>query len=97
MKALYKPFGLLASVLGGLLASALFGRLWKAITGDDEKPKPTDHDRSWGEVLTAAALQGAVYGGVKALLDRAGAAGFARATGAWPGEETTGTTSQETT
>jgi len=95
MTSLYRPFGILASVLGGILASALFSKLWTAVTGQDEKPKPTDYDRGWGEILTAAALQGAVYGGVKALVDRAGATGFAHATGAWPGEG--GPSTQETT
>ena len=85
-RIVYKPFGLLVSVLGGILASAVFSRLWKAVSGEKDKPKPTDYDRGWGEILTAAAMQGAVYGGVKALFDRAGATGFARATGAWPGE-----------
>ena len=84
--ALYKPFGILVSVLGGILASMAFSRLWRVVSGEEDKPSATDYDRSWGEVLTAAAMQGAVYGGVKALVDRAGAAGFARATGAWPGE-----------
>jgi hypothetical protein len=99
MTALYKPFSILVSVLGGLLASALFGKLWKAATGEDQKPKPTDYGRGWGEVLTAAALQGAVAGGVKAVFNRAGATGFARATGAWPGEggPTTASNVQETT
>jgi hypothetical protein len=86
IKALYKPFGLLASVAGGVLAGKIFSMVWQAVTGEDEKPKPTDYDRGWGEVLAAAAVQGAVFGGVKALVDRAGAAGFAKATGEWPGE-----------
>jgi Protein of unknown function (DUF4235) len=81
----YKPISLLISVLGGVLASMLFTRVWKAITGQDEKPSPTDYHRGWGEVLAAAVMQGAVYGFVKALLDRAGAHGYARATGEWPG------------
>ncbi len=86
MKLLYKPFGLIFGVLGGLLASALFTRLW-ALSGHDDgkKPKPTDRQRGWGEVAAGAALHGAVYGTVKALVDRAGATGYARATGTWPG------------
>ena len=36
-------------------------------------------------MLASAAVHGAVFGTVKALLDRAGAKGFERATGAWPG------------
>jgi hypothetical protein len=35
--------------------------------------------------LAAATVQGAVFGGVKAAVDRAGATGFAHLTGAWPG------------
>jgi hypothetical protein len=86
MKAVYKPFGLIVSVLGGLLASALFTRVWRAIADEDESPHAKDRDRGWYEVLLAAVIQGALFGGVKALVDRAGATGFARATGTWPGK-----------
>ena len=87
MKALYKPFGLLVSVLGGLVAGALFKQVWRAVAGEDDAPKATDKERGWGEVIAAAAVQGALFGAVKALVDRAGATGFARATGTWPGDE----------
>jgi hypothetical protein len=86
LKAVYKPFGLVFSVLGGLLASALFARVWRAIADEDESPHPKDADRGWWEVLLAAMVQGALFGGVKALVDRAGATGFARLTGTWPGK-----------
>lgn len=39
----------------------------------------------WGEIAASAALQGAVMAGTKAVVDRAGATGFAKATGTWPG------------
>ena len=87
MKALYKPFGLLISVLGGLLAGALFKQVWRAVAGEDDAPNATDKERGWGEIITAAAVQGALFGTVKAAVDRAGATGFARATGTWPGDE----------
>ncbi|HVM63452.1 MAG TPA: DUF4235 domain-containing protein [Acidimicrobiales bacterium] len=83
-KLLYKPLGLVMSVLGGLAAGALFKRAWRLLAHEDEAPKATDRGRGWREVLPAAALQGAVFGLVKAAADRAGATGFARATGAWP-------------
>jgi Protein of unknown function (DUF4235) len=89
MKLLYKPFGLVASVLGGLLAGALFKRIWRAIADDDEAPSAKDRDSTWREVIAAAAIQGAVFGGIKALIDRAGATGFARLTGVWPGKTKT--------
>lgn len=86
IKLLYKPFGLIVSVLGGLLASAIFSRVWRAIAHEETSPDATDRDRSWPEILTSATLHGALFGGVKALLDRAGATGFAAATGEWPGD-----------
>jgi hypothetical protein len=89
MKLLYKPFGVLASVLGGILAGALFKRLWRAVADEPEAPAAKDRDRTWREVIAAAAIQGAVFGGVKALIDRAGGSGFARVTGVWPGRTET--------
>jgi hypothetical protein len=86
MRALYRPFGLIISVLGGVLASALVSRVWRAIAHEDESPASTDRDRSWSEILISAALQGAMFGLVKAAVDRAGATGFAHATGTWPGK-----------
>jgi hypothetical protein len=35
--------------------------------------------------IAAAAVQGALFGAVKAAIDRVGAGGFAHATGKWPG------------
>ena len=85
LKLLYKPVGLGVSVLGGLIASQLFNRLWGVLPGTDESaPSSTDPDHGWKQVALAAALQGAVFGGVKAIVDRAGARGFERATGTWP-------------
>jgi hypothetical protein len=84
-RVIYKPFGLLVGVLGGIVAGAIFKRVWSAVGHQDEAPKATDKDKGWSEVVLAAAAQGAVFGGVKALIERAGATGFAWLTGAWPG------------
>ena len=88
-RVLYKPIGLFVSVLGGLVAGAIFKRIWRVAADENKAPKATDERRSWREVTAAAAAQGAVYGGVKALIDRAGATGFARLTGSWPGQSKT--------
>jgi hypothetical protein len=37
-------------------------------------------------VLIAAALQGAIFAVTKAAIDRAGAQGFSKLTGSWPGD-----------
>ena len=47
-------------------------------------PTPTGR---WREVLLAAALQGAIFGLVKAAVDRGAAEGTRKVTGVWPGEE----------
>ena len=86
-KAIYKPVGLLVGAAGGALANAMFRRLWKAVGHEDDVPKATQKSRGWSEVVVAAAIQGAIFGAVQALFDRAGAAGFERATGVWPGEQ----------
>jgi hypothetical protein len=85
--ALYKPLGLAVSVAGGLLAGVVFKQVWKLVAGEDEAPEATDRERGWREVVLAAALQGATFGAVKALVDRGGATGWRRLTGTWPGEE----------
>lgn len=81
MKLLFRPLSMLISVLGGVLAGALFKRLWRGATGDDEAPEATSPDHSTKEVLVAALLHGAVFGVVKAAVDRAGAKSFRRMTG----------------
>lgn len=86
-KLLYKPVGVLVSVLGGLAAGSLFKKLWMVIAGEEDAPSATEAGHGWGEILLAAALQGAIFGLVKAAVDRAGATGFERATGAWPGDK----------
>jgi hypothetical protein len=85
MKLLYKPAGMLVSVLGGVIAGAIFKRVWKVAAGEDDAPKATDAQRGWREVLLAAALQGAIFGLVKAVIDRGAAEGTRRFTGVWPG------------
>lgn len=86
-KVLYKPVSMLVSVLGGVLAGAIFKQVWKVAFREDDAPRATDADRSWREILLAAALQGAIFGLVKAVVDRGAAEGTRKVTGVWPGDE----------
>jgi len=86
IKLLYKPAGMLVSVLGGVIAGAIFKRVWKVAAREDDAPKATDAQRGWREILPAAALQGAIFALVKAVIDRGAAEGTRKVTGVWPGE-----------
>ena len=85
-KALYKPLGILFSVLGGILAGTIFKQVWKRVAGEEDSPKALESEYGWKEILPAAAAQGAVFGLVKATVDRGGAQGFQKLTGVWPGD-----------
>ena len=85
-KLVYKPVSMLVSVAGGMLASAIFKKIWKLAAGADEAPKATDASKGWPEILTAAALHGAIFAVVTAAVDRLAAEGTRSLTGTWPGE-----------
>ncbi|MGN9759931.1 DUF4235 domain-containing protein [Streptomyces sp. SD31] len=84
-KIAYKPVGLVLGAVSGMLAGAAFKQTWKMLGHEQDAPDATDEDRTWQEILTAATLQGAIFAGVKAAVDRAGATATHRLTGAWPG------------
>jgi len=87
IKLLYKPASMMASLTGGMLASAIFKRVWKLTAGEDEAPEATDAAKGWPEILIAAALQGAIFAVVRALVERLAATGTRSLTGTWPGED----------
>ncbi|UFQ99936.1 DUF4235 domain-containing protein [Streptomyces sp. Go40/10] len=80
-----KPVGLALGAVSGMTAGALFKQTWKILGHDEDAPDATDEDRSWRAVLFAATLHGAIFAGVKAAVDRAGATVVGRLTGTWPG------------
>jgi hypothetical protein len=86
-KMMYKALGLLVGVLGGILASAIVKKVWELTPGHDEAPEAIDTRRSWGEILTAAALQGAIFAVIRAAVERATAASAEKLAGEQPGAE----------
>jgi hypothetical protein len=83
---LYKPFAIIAAVVAGKAAGAIFQKTWASLTKQTEVPLAMDQERRWVEVVVAAMLRGAVFGGVKAFVDRTFATGYFRRTGVWPGK-----------
>jgi uncharacterized protein DUF4235 len=86
-KILYRPVGLISSVLGGLVAGALFKQVWKRASPgvEDDPPTALQTEYPFKEILLAAALQGVIFSVVKTVIDRQGARVFERWTGEWPG------------
>jgi hypothetical protein len=86
-KILYRPVGIVSSILGGLLASLIFKQIWKRVSAgeDADPPGALQTEYSLKEILLAAVLQGGIYALVKTVIQRQGAKGFQRVTGEWPG------------
>jgi hypothetical protein len=85
-KLAYKPVSMVGGVLAGAVAGAVVKRVWVLVAGDPETPSALGADNDFWEVVLAAALQGAVFAATRTAVDRAGAIGFRRVTGAWPGD-----------
>ncbi|MCR8941154.1 DUF4235 domain-containing protein [Streptomyces bacillaris] len=81
----YKPVGLALGAVSGLIAGAAFKQAWKLVEGEGDAPDALDEDRPWGQILLAAAVQGAIFAVVKAAVERSGAQATRRLTGTWPG------------
>lgn len=86
-KVLYRPVGLVSSVLGGLVASAIFKQVWRRAAPGAKADPPTalQTEYPFKEILLAAALQGVIFSVVKTVIDRQGARAFEKWTGEWPG------------
>jgi hypothetical protein len=84
-KLLYKPVAILVGLLAGLVATQIFEKVW-ALIGDGEPADPDDRDAGWSEIVISSIISGAIFGGVRAVIQRGGAKGFERATGIWPGD-----------
>ncbi len=82
---IYKPIGIIAGILAGLVSKRIFALIWGKID-EEEAPKPNTEWATWGKILSAAALQGMVFKVVRALVDRKMAEGTRYLTGVWPGE-----------
>ncbi|MBY8343637.1 DUF4235 domain-containing protein [Streptomyces spinosirectus] len=80
----YKPVGFALGWVSGSLAGFAFRKTWMAIRHEEDAPDALDQERGWGEILLAAAVQGALFAVVRSAVDRTGAKAIERSTGVWP-------------
>jgi len=85
-KLVYRPVGLIGGILAGTLSGIAFKQVWKVLANEDEAPSALQSEYRMREVVLAAAIQGAIFAATKAAIDRAGARGFTKLTGSWPGD-----------
>jgi hypothetical protein len=86
MKFLFIPFSVVGGLLAGFAGKKLFDQIWSVI--DEEEPPEAEHrEATWGKVLAAAALQGAIFRVTKIAVDRSSRSAFESLTGTWPGQD----------
>ncbi len=85
-KLAYRPVGLIAGIAAGALSGAIFKQVWKHVSDAEDAPSALKSEYRMREVVLAAAIQGAIVAATKAAIDRAGARGFTKLTGTWPGD-----------
>jgi Protein of unknown function (DUF4235) len=86
MKLLFIPFSIAAGLVAGFVGKKLFEQVWGMID-EDEPPTPKHRETSWGKLVAALALEGAIFRAVRGVADHASRHSFERFTGSWPGEE----------
>lgn len=83
---LFRPVGIVAGLLAGLLAKRIFDQAWKLIDAEDP-PEPDVRDIPKLKFMASLVLEGAIFALVRGLVDHYARIAFARYTGRWPGEE----------
>jgi uncharacterized protein DUF4235 len=86
MKLAFTPLSIVLGLVAGLIGKKIFEQAWGLI--DDEEPPDAKHrEINFTKLIFALLFEGAIFRLVKGLTDHGARRAFARATGAWPGEE----------
>ncbi|MDP9277752.1 MAG: DUF4235 domain-containing protein [Actinomycetota bacterium] len=86
MKFIFLPFSIVIGLLAGQLSKKLFDVVW-GLVNDEEAPRPKHREAAMAQMVLALLLEGAIARVVRGLVDHGTRHGWARLTGAWPGEE----------
>lgn len=86
MNAMFTPIGLALGLAAGQLAKKIFDFVW-GLVDDEEAPRPKHREIPLLKLLIALLVEGAIARVVRGFVDHGTRRGWARVTGAWPGEE----------
>jgi hypothetical protein len=86
MGLVFRPIGILAGVLAGVVGKKIFDFVWGLID-DEGAPEPKYREIGLGKMVVALLLEGAIFRVLRGLADHGARHGFARLTGEWPGQE----------
>ncbi len=83
MKLLYKPFSIVAGILGARAGNQMFEAIWGNLS---DSPSPTfkDSDASLGKIVVAATIRGAAVAGSVAFTHQMTLRLFRHLFGVWP-------------
>ncbi|MGO9752025.1 MAG: DUF4235 domain-containing protein [Solirubrobacteraceae bacterium] len=84
MNLLYKPFAIVAGIVGSLLGKRAFKAIWARIDDSPSPPPPRTGEAGLIEVASGAALQAATVAAIAATVDRLMARAFHHLFGVWP-------------
>jgi hypothetical protein len=85
-KLMFLPVSIGSGLLAGLIGKKMFQMIWGVID-DEEAPKAEHRYISFPKLIVALAIEGALFALIRGLVDHGSRHAFARATGAWPGDE----------
>jgi Protein of unknown function (DUF4235) len=86
MKVAFIPISVLGGLVAGFIGQKVFDAIWGKVD-EQEPPQPEHREVSLWKLAIALMIEGAIFRLAKGLFDHAARRGFARMTGAWPGEE----------
>jgi hypothetical protein len=86
VKLLFTPLSILGGLVAGALGKKIFDALW-GLVDDEQAPEPKHRQIPLAKLVLALLVQGAIFRLVRGMADHGMRHGYARLTGAWPGEE----------
>jgi Protein of unknown function (DUF4235) len=86
MKIIFIPVSIIGGIVAGALGRKAFDVVWGKVD-EEEPPQPDHREVSLPKLAIALLIEGAIFRLVKGMFDHGARVGFARWTGAWPGEE----------